>query len=204
MVPWLPENQRDTRWYLWHPQFMCRVPNIQTMSAEYIKYFGMPSTGIDQYDRQTANEMIYRMLTVNEMVDFFAQGTSIEVCNRADTKTIYEYIKNHLMAWRQELENGFHIRNAPLEELQTLDKFAKVVYEHAQYHFDKPFVDSILARQMGTLVSANRDTIITKKPKALQQAEAPVQPPAGAPGHVSMAEVFASNRAALKPKWEQY
>lgn len=207
---WVPEDQRDTRWYLWTPMFMCRVPNIQTMSPEYIKHFGMPTSGIEEYDRQTANELVHRMLTINQMVDFYAQGTSVEVCDSKDTKTIYEHISNHLSAWRKEVENGFHIKNAPLDELQMLDKFANKVYEHAQWHFDKPFVDSVFARQMGGLVTVTRDSIIAKKPKKVEEelrkkAELseplPEQP---TPGRVSMAEVFASQQAAARPKWDRY
>lgn len=201
---WVPEGERDTRWYLWTPLYMCRVTNIQTMSPEYIKHFGMPSTGIEEYDRQTANEMVHRMLTINQMVDFFAQGTTIEVCNPKDTKTIYEAISNHLSAWRKELETGFHTKAAPLDELQTLDKFAHVVYEHAQWHFDKPFVESLFARQMGNVVTLSRDQLITKKPKSMQQPAAEPLPALPTPGRVSMSEVFASVQAAKKSKWEQF
>lgn len=200
-MPWIPESQRDTRWYLWNPMFMCRVSNIQSMSTDYIRHFGMPSSGIEEYDRQTANELVVRMLTINDMVEYFKNAVTIRVVNRADTKTIYEYISNHLQAWRRELENGFHTRGAPLEELQTLDRFANVVYEHAQWHFDKPFIESLFARQLSDIVGVTRDTILTKQPGAVTINADPNAAAEERPGRVSMAEIFASREAAAKAKW---
>lgn len=201
---WVPESQRDTRWYIWNNMYMCRVPFIHTMSADYIRHFGMPATGLDEYDRGMASELVTRMLTINQMVDFYGQGVTVRLCNPADSKDIYDHISNHLNAWRRQLEDGFHMRNAPLEELQVLDRFAHAVYEHAQWHFDSTYVDSLFARNMaGVAGGLSRDSIITKKPEHLVNRDADEKNPTqNRTTRVSMAEIFASRTVAGKAKWK--
>lgn len=204
---WLPESERDSRWYLWNERYMCRVPFIQTMSPDYLREFGMPSSGYDEYDRQTANELVIRMLTINDMVEYYKRGTTVAVMQPGDTKRIYERISTHLELWKRELETSFHTRNAPLEDLQDLDKFAHAVYEHAKWYFDEPFVESLFARSVGGLLGFNRNSIVKRKSTSRvlevgQEAEMPAEP-AKPQSRVSMAEVFASREAAAKLPWER-
>jgi hypothetical protein len=204
VASWVPESQRDTRWHIWNDLYMCRVPFIHTMSSDYVRNFGMPVTGLDEYDRGMANELVVRMLSINDMVDYFGRGVTVRVCSPPDTKAIYDSISAHLNAWRRQLEDGFHVRNAPLQELQLMDRFASAVYEHAQCYFDTAFVDSLLARQMAGLMGGiTRDSLITKKPAHLTNHDADeTQPSVNRPSRVSMAEIFASRQIAGKAKWK--
>lgn len=203
-VGWVPESQRDTRWHIWNNLYMCKVPFIHTMSSDYLRQFGMPSSGIEEYDRGMAQELVIRMLSINQMVDYFGQGVSVRVCNHADTKEIYDHISAHLNAWRSQLENGFHIRNAPREELQLMDRFANAVYEHAQYLFDNTYVNSLMARNIaGAVGGISRDSMILKKPESLVNHDADEHNPQNnRPTRVSMAEIFASRQVAGKAKWK--
>lgn len=167
MSTWVPENKRTTAWYLWNSKFHCRVSNIQTMSVEYLAEVGMPSIGDPIHDTQTANELVDRMLSVSQMVEYHQHGVNIHVIKYEDTKRIYELISNHLNAWKQQLENGFNIRGAPIEDLILLDKFANVVYKHAKYQFTTEMVDSIMARRMSTTLRANRTNLLRSEPKAV-------------------------------------
>lgn len=157
---WIPESQRDHRWYIWHKKFLCRIPNIHTMSIDYIKNFGMPTCGDNQFDRETANELKTMMLTINDMMDLFGKGVTIAVVNIRDTKEIYERITDHLVAWKQHLENGWHVKNAPIDDLLQMDKFAGVVYKYAQPQFTTQTVESILARRMSSTFRVGRDRIM--------------------------------------------
>lgn len=206
MEEWVPEHMRDTRWYLWNERYMCRVPFIQTMSPDYLREFGMPSSGYDEYDRQTANELVIRMLNIDEMVEYYRRGTTVALMQPGDSKRIYERISAHLELWKRELETSFHTRNAPLDDLQLLDKFAHAVYEHAKWYFDEPFVESLFARKVGSLLRVSRNTIVKRKNSRVLEVgeEAPVPAGATAPlSRTSMAEVFASREAAAKLPWER-
>ena len=143
---WIPVNQRTTAWWIFNHLFMCRVSNIQTMSVEYIKQFGMPSSGVQQYDKETANELIIRPLSISQMADFYKNGVTVHVINIADTKEIYERITDHLNFWKERISISYHIKDAPVDDLLLLDKLANVVYVHAVPQFTTEIVDSILAR----------------------------------------------------------
>jgi len=205
MAQWIPEDQRDTAWYLWHKLFMCRVSNIQSMSIEYIQSFGMPSSGIPELDNETANELVIRMLSVNQMIEFFKNGITVHVVNYKDTKEIYERISDHLNAWKQNLSTSFNIRNAPLEDLVLLDRFANVVYKHAVYQFTTDVVDSIIARRMSSTMRVSRENILAKPKNTV------INPADGTekviedklPERTSMAEVFSqsSSTSGVATRW---
>lgn len=164
---WIEPEKRSTAWWLWNKKFRCKVSNIQTLSVEYIEHFGMPAVGDPIYDTQTANELVDRMLSINQMVEYHQKGVNIYVNRYEDTKEIYELISNHLNAWKQQLENGFNIRGAPVEDLLMLDKFANVVYKHAKYQFTTEMVDSIMARRMSSTLRGNRTNLLASETKTV-------------------------------------
>ena len=201
---WIPENQRDTRWWIFFKLFQCRIPNIKTMSLDYVKQFGMPTCGDPILDKETANELVIRMLSIAQMVDFFNQGVTILLVKYTDAKIIYEYISNHLQFWKLQLESGFHVRNAPIEDLVAMDKFAVTVYAHAKYQFTTDMVDSIIARRMSTTMRVTRDRILRKKPQVVTINEVTKEEETNQfPQRESMAEVFAQRMpTGNKIRWK--
>jgi hypothetical protein len=206
MQQWVPEDQRDTRWYLWNKLFTVRVPFMATMSADYIRHHGVPFTGYAEADRSTHAESVTRMMSINQMVEFFARGTTVAVVRAADTAEMYQYISNHLQAWRRELEVSLDIRNAPLDDLKLLDRFANAVYVHAQSYFTDEIVESLLAKRIGSTMRVTRSSILGKprqstlvtKIGAIEEKPEEYTPKK----RDSLADVFASHEIAAKPKWK--
>jgi hypothetical protein len=202
---YVPLNQRDHRWGIFKKKFLCRVPNIHMMSTDYVKHFGMPSYGDPDADRQTANELITTMLTVAEMVGYYKRGVTVRVVKIPDTKEIYEHITDHLNAWKKELEVGWHTRNAPIEDLLELDKFANAVYRFAAPQFTTQTVDSILARRMSGTLRVSRDKIMGgNKPKVMiVNAVGEKEEVSKIPERVGMADSLLGHKAAVSgaAKW---
>ena len=196
---YIPPEKRDSAWPLWHKLFTCRVKLISTMSEDYIKLFGMPSTGIPEYDREIPNEMVIRMLTINQMVEFFKQGVTVHVIDYKDTKTIYELITDHLMAWKQKLAVGFNNRAAPIEDLILLDQFANVVYKHAAPQFTTEIYESILARQISSTLRVSRQNVLAKPKTYLINADTGEKEVVEEkiPERVSMADDFNLNKGMI-------
>lgn len=199
MATWIPESQRDTRWYIWNKLFRCRVPNIQTMSVEYIQQYGMPVSGDPRHDKETADELVMRMLSINQMVEMYKNGVTVSVCRAEDTKEIYDHIVKHLTAWKDRLEYSLNVRGAPLDDLVLLDTFASAVYKHARHHFDRSYVESYLSRLAGGSLRVTRDRIMKPFEPGVRvinaRQEVPGEPAAEPaapklPEHESMSDVF--------------
>lgn len=208
MSTWIPESERDSRYYIFRVLFKTRVSNIQTMSIDYLQHFGMPSVGDARLDAESTNELVTRMLPISEMAKLHKDGVNIRVVNYADTKLIYEHVTDHLNYWKANLENGFHTRGAPIEDLILLDKFAVSVYAHAKYQFTTEMVDSIVARRMSSTLRVSRENILKKKPQEIlvinEETGTTEKQEEVFPERVSMAEIFSGRKALSNgaPKWK--
>lgn len=156
------KESRPTVWYLFHPRFLCKAPLLATMSVEDIRRFGMPTTGDALIDQEMNKEWPTRMLSVAEMEDIFNRGYSIRLLKYSDSKKVYEYIRDHLIAWRYFFENAGNNRvpQETIDELIRLDKFAAVVYGPAKSLFSKETATSLFGlyrqkRRLGGMMSKN-------------------------------------------------
>lgn len=163
---WVPESERDTRWWIWNKLFQCRLNAFKARSIEDVEHFGVPSSGDPLYDQAMMQEEVIRMLTINQMVEYFRHGLKVGVVDVKKTKEIYEHITDHLNAWKEKLEQGWHTRQAPIDDLILMDRFANAVYIHARHHFTTEIVDSILARRMSSTLKRTRSKILGEGPKA--------------------------------------
>ena len=185
MSTWIKESQRTTDWYIFNKLYMCMVKNIDSMSVDYIRMFGHPASGDDQSDRETANELVIRMLSIEQMAEYYKNGVTVQIVNPKDTKDIYERISAHLLAWKEMMRTSFNNRAAPVDDLLLLDKLATVVYSHAGPLLTTTDVQSLLARRTGGVMSISRENIM----KPLNDV-GEVETKKVVPERVSMAEAF--------------
>lgn len=183
---WIPEKDRGTDYYIFNRLFMCRVKYIETFSPDYLRLYGHPASGDDVFDQETANEQVIRMLSIDQMVEYFRLGVGVQVVERKDTREIYERITDHLNAWKHRLTTSFHIRDAPVDDLLLLDKFASVVYPHAASFFTTEEVNSLIARKAGSVLKTNRQNILA----APKQESTTINPIVDKPERESMASTF--------------
>lgn len=156
----IAEPQLDTTKNIWEWYFKVRVPYQQTRSVEEIRLFGTPVSGHKGYDNELPNQWMTTMMTIDQMVDLYQKGVPVKVCDIADTKLIYEYISDHIHAWKQRLERGINIGDAPINDLIDMDQFANIVYEHAKYQFTRETADSIMSRYMTNLQRFNGNSFL--------------------------------------------
>lgn len=146
----------DTSKNLWDLKFFCRVPELQTRSVEHIKFFGTPTTGDSAIDKELANQWISTFMCIDDMIELYKKDIPIRIVNTADVKKIYDYISQHLHAWKSQVSVGLNLGDAPLEDLVYMDRFANTIYEHAKYHFSKDVADSILAKSFTSVIPINK------------------------------------------------
>ena len=182
---WVAPHLRTTDWYIFNKLYMCMVKNIDSMSVDYIRIFGHPASGDGLTDKETANELITRMLSIEQMAEYYKNGVTVQVVNVKDTKDIYERISNHLLAWKEIMRTSFNNRAAPIEDLLLLDKLASTVYAYAAPLLTTTDVQSMLARRTGNVMWVNRESIMKPLTPTGEIITKPV-----IPERLSMAESF--------------
>ncbi len=151
------QEYKNTEKKIFDELYLCRIPNYKTMSADYLKIFGTPTTFNNDIDNQLSKELLTVMIPISKMVEYFQDGIVVRIVKAADTKLIYENIQLHLTVWRNYLERGLNTGNAPMDDLIALDQFASAVYPHATAFFTPAQVDSLFSRQTaGSIVNNSK------------------------------------------------
>lgn len=174
-MTWLPENQRDTSWYIFNQKFRCSVPYIDMRSADHIRLFGTPTSGVKEIDLEASRERVETYLSINQMVEYYRRGALVGVKRVADTKVIYERIMDHLNAWKNQLQYGLNNADAPIDDLLLLDQFANAVYAHAKHHFKEEITDSLILRQFANVLPYSREGLIASMEKAQLKKEGKIE-----------------------------
>ena len=113
---------------IWNNLYQASVRYKDSLSVDSIRTFGMPTVGDDTIDYDVHNQPLFVMITINDMVEYFKNGVAVTLRNNEDTATIYTIVNNYLLAWKQQLDNGINIGDAPFDDLVTLDEFATMLY----------------------------------------------------------------------------
>lgn len=146
---------------------MARVPLLQSMSIEQMRKTGVRVSGNKADDANIKNEWLTTYLPISKMVDYHKEGIAVRITNPADLPLMYDFISRHLAAWKEQLEYGINIGNAPIDDLVAMDAFANSVYEHAVHQFTRSDADSIMARHLRSLTTISRQSFF--KPESIKK-----------------------------------
>jgi hypothetical protein len=193
-----PEEQ-DTVQALWHRRYMCKLRQIDTMSQDHMEYFGTPTTGDPELDKQMLRTLVKRALTPIQMMELVHQHKSVYLIDPKDTLEIYNSIDIHLKRWKTHIESGVNNRKVPEDDLILMDTFAKTLFPYAsryfpkgnsdelQTQFDRAIMNNIPLRPEDILAPMQAGVTVNKIDEKVEEC---------ASEHVSMAELFASRAAA--------
>ena len=184
------ELEKDTAFWVTRKLYRCRIPYIQTLSPDYIAFFGVPDSGDERVNQQMRNELTEVHLPIGRMAEYFATGTQIYIPDPRVTKEIYERIVNHLKAWKHEIENRMHPGDVPADDLIKLDKFAAALFPHAKPFFEDEFIQSHFVRQMNSMLSINRNTLMRRAKKVAEDKDKPKKEQQ----HTGFTDVFLAQR----------
>lgn len=139
-MSYIPPENRDTRYALWHVRYKVRVPYISTISADDLERDGMYTSGDPHHDHAMQWEPKLCELPIHRIAELYGQGANVSLVNRKDVAEIYKAITLHLTAWRYHIHDAFHPVTPPIDDLLLLDQLAAVIYPHAVAVFDTGFV----------------------------------------------------------------
>jgi hypothetical protein len=167
--------------------FVCRIPNLGSMSPDYVKHFGVPTTGDKAVDKVLANQKITVAINIATMVGYHKESIPVSIVAIDDVKKIYDYISVHLTFWKEQLEVGINIGNAPIDDLVNMDAFANDVYEHAKHQFTFAMANSLMVRHMSSSMRFSNQTFFAAPTTGIKEIKEE-----DLPKRVSLAEGFKS------------
>jgi len=163
-----PRVQADTTIALWDILYKVKVPMQYLISETYIREFGMPSSGNKEIDQAQNSQYTVTYLNIDRMTELYREGAPVYVLEAQAPKQIYEAISEHLLAWKDTVEQGINVNSAPYEDLILLDNFAHAVYENAKYTLtsaepESPFTRMLAGYTMFSLRDKPRQTMLPSK-----------------------------------------
>lgn len=118
--------------------YLVRYNHHASMSADELRRRGQLVSGYDEYDEDAHKNMLTTMLSIDAMFELHRKrNIGITVINRKDTVKIYEAIQEHIKAWVERLQTAVNVKKEIVKDLIDLDRFAGIVYEHAEPIFSE-------------------------------------------------------------------
>lgn len=148
---WMPDPDKDSRYYIWDVLFQVRIPRIDTYGEGYLRAVGVPVSTDEELNAILEKEVITTWKSINGMIDLFQAGGRVNVIDQKDCIKIYHYIDNHLDCWKKYLEsspiNGI---SAPVDDLLLMDEFSELSFQYARWDLANNDKLSFLRRRLGS------------------------------------------------------
>lgn len=139
---------------------------------------GAPIYDDKESQANSANEMVVRRKTVNQLVELHSQGCKIVFANPVDSVRVYEWLKEALDAIQSGLQYTLHTKKLPLEDISKMDSFAQKVQMLARRYSN---VDLTLPKFSQNLNRMMNNRGLSRKPGV----SSPVTEKPPMPEHVS-------------------
>lgn len=122
--------------------YQCLIPDEATLDPEYIRIYGVHSTGFKDADQQLANRQSRVMITIPTMLSYYLSGIDITIVEEEDIIDIHRLITGYLDEWRYHLENDVNIRVTEYADmLRGFEEFNEELYNmltHEEFEETKP------------------------------------------------------------------
>lgn len=126
--------------------YECTIPQNHLYDADYVKTFGMPTSGDPEVDREMARSRVPVNLTIAQMATHLDNGAAITLINQEKSVEIYETIVEHLNDWKKKVSQSLTMSEVPSKDLEELDALAAEVYKIARGYMEKNIHDDPFAR----------------------------------------------------------
>ena len=116
---------------IWSNIYVCRVPQMATLSDAEVSEYGLRVNNIDYLDEEMYEMKIEVGLTINNMLDLWREQYPIRVLKHSDAVKIYDAVHTYLDEFTKVIEvSSLIFTERPDRDLMDLDKFADELYLH--------------------------------------------------------------------------
>jgi hypothetical protein len=161
---------------IFHYKFNYSIPAIHFYSQEYLDTVGIVSTGDKAVDKEIMKNYIATRGTIMDIAKRFAEDVPVKLENARDSLQMYEAVRDHLVAWKQELAMGSNVGDAPVEDLRILDEFATSIFEIARRYKPELVRRKSMSTRLQSMGSSAGQTLRRGIPEATSNKPAAPKP----------------------------
>ena len=104
-------------------------------SSAVLDTFGTFVSGDEGRDVSNATMLVGAIRTVADLATIHSKGFRVEIDDDKLAFEMYTHITQHIKDAIEYQTNGMFGRMPPIEDLQTLDKFAAYIFPRVRHHF---------------------------------------------------------------------
>lgn len=177
------QKEKTPAFKIFHFFYEVIIPQHHLYSNDYLKEFGIPTSGDSAVDKEMANSPTYARKTIAQLAELVSEGASITLSNPEDSVQIYETIQAHLKQWNDKISRSPVDIKPPLEDLRLLDELAGLVFQVARRYMKESVPEGYFEK-----LSRRNSLGMNKKRKTQEVSNNPME-------HKSLSESI--NKAAF-------
>jgi len=118
---------------IWVDLYRVLVPAGRVRSVE--SQLGRPDllTGDRRIDDMQVKALTPIYVTIDDMVEYFREGTEVRLTNDLDAVKIFDALMDHVGCWKSALQTVLNVGDAPVEDLILMEEFAVSIYDIAKF-----------------------------------------------------------------------
>lgn len=113
---------------LFYDYYMCMIPTADHMDINDFEYYGIAMSGDPERDKAMATGFSTVTICPADMAQYVHDGVPLILIDPKDSVKIYKLIVQHLLNWRDFLDNPIGAnRKPPLDGLMMFNQLAKLL-----------------------------------------------------------------------------
>lgn len=118
---------------IWESLYIVGVPDQLTMNPDYIKKFGVATTGDKNIDKMLSTNYTTVMIPISKILEYFVNGIEVQIYKREDMIQIHKDIELYLQEWREHLryDINLHVSDYQKNLILSIEKLSKHIYNKA-------------------------------------------------------------------------
>lgn len=136
---------------IWEDLYDAMVPDFVTMDREFIRKFGVPSSGNKDVDKMMSSNTTFVKIPIIRILEYFENGIDLQIPARKDMIAIHKAIENYLDEWRDHIRYDINLDKSKHKELLlSLERLSKLIYGKA---YPSEVIDTLLVNKTIGLAS---------------------------------------------------
>lgn len=118
---------------IWEDLYAVYVPDFVTMNRDYIRKFGVPSSGHKEVDRMMSTNLSYVKIPIIKILEYYDSGVEVQIPSRVDMIAIHKHIEGYLGEWKDHIKYDINLNRGEHKSLLlALEKLSRLIFGKAQ------------------------------------------------------------------------